>query len=114
MASTGVSAPERVQKISCFSCRCFKINQWVSFPYGLCNFQTGIYVQGSCASEFFSEPFKSTFSVPYSSMAFLYVIPIGLQSKAFWTLICPVKDLGFGVHDVEHRLFTSQGKVLYF
>lgn len=97
----------RVPISSCLSGRYFKISNCISFRYVLDTFQAAAFVLGPGVSDSVHRPLKSMFSVPYSSMAFLYVIPIGLQSKAFWTLICPVKDLGFGVHDVEHRLFTS-------
>lgn len=56
----------------------------------------------------------SAFDIPNNSMVFLDVIPTGFQGKAFGALICPVKDLSPGVSDIEHRSFTSQGKVPYF
>lgn len=114
MVPTGVSALERDPKISCLSCRCFKINKWISLPYSLGDFQTGIFVQGSSANEFVREPCKSRFSVPYSSMVFLDVISVYLQTQEFWELISPVQDLEVEVLGVEHRLLIYQEKSYIF
>lgn len=58
-------------------------------------------MQGHCASEFFSEPFKSTFSVPYSSVVFL-------------EFIYPVQYLEVEVLDVEYRPLLYQEKFYVF
>lgn len=69
---------------------------------------------GPGISESVPGPLKSGFSIPYNSMFFLDVIPIGFQRQAFWGLISSLQDLRFGVSDVEHKPLISQGKVLYF
>lgn len=43
----------------------------------------------------------SVFSIPYSSMVFMDVIPTGFQDMEFGALICPVKDLRVRVSDVD-------------
>lgn len=80
--------------------------------YGLGTFQTSAFELGPRVSK--SVHFKSSFSIPYSSIVFLDVIPIGFQSQAFRGLISSTQNLGVGVPDVEHKALTSQGKVSYF
>lgn len=60
------------------------------------------------------EPFKSRFYVSYSSVVLLDIIPIGFQSQIFRCLFSLVPDLRVGVSEAGHKLFTAQGKVLYF
>lgn len=54
-----------------------------SFTYGLCTFQSDVFVLGPGTSESVHKPFKSEFSIPYSSIVFLDAIPIGVQSQVF-------------------------------
>lgn len=60
------------------------------------------------------EPFKTGFSVPYSSMVFLGIIPSGFQSLAFRGAVSLVKDGRVEVLGGEHKPLTLQDKVLYF
>lgn len=72
--------------------RCFKINKWVSFTCDLCTIQTGGFVLVSGSVEFAHEPFNSGFSVPYSFIIFLDIIPVDFQSPVFWgpPLLCKI------------------------
>lgn len=60
------------------------------------------------------ELFKIGFSVSYSSIVFLGIIPNVFQSLVFRGPISLVKYLRVEVPDVEHKPLTPQEKVLYF
>ena len=105
--------PGSVSVGSCLSGRCFKISKWVPFTYGPCVSQYGVFVLVFRSSEFACTPFRSGFSVPYCSIIFPDIFPIGFQSQVFWALVFPVQDLGVGMPDVEPESLTAQRKDPY-
>lgn len=70
-----------------------KVSKWFSFTSGPCTFHIGIFmlVSGLCGSV--HEPFKTRFSISYSSVVFLKM-PVDLQSPVF---LGSVQDLRNGV-----------------
>ena len=96
---------------SCLSGSCFKINKYVPFSYGPWAFQSVVFALVFRYSEFMREPFKSMFSVPWSSVVFLDIFSVDFQSQIFWGLVFPVQGLGVGV---ELKSLAPEGKDLFF
>lgn len=60
------------------------------------------------------KPCKSEFSVPFSFLAFLDVIPIDFQNLAFGGIVFPGQDLRVGVPEVGTRIPHSSGEFCTF
>lgn len=73
-------SPGSVPTGSYHSDRCFKISEWVAFTYGPCSLQSGVFVLILGLDESVHDLIKRRFFIPYSSMIFLDVFPIGFQS----------------------------------
>lgn len=99
---------ESVTTNFCLSKRSVKASRSPSFTYSLGTFQTGVLALDAGSRESLWKPFKSNFSIPYSSMVLLDITPVGSQSHTFWGLIPPVQDLEVEVPP------ASQRKPLYF
>lgn len=97
---------------ACFflSSRCFKISRWVSLTIIYVLFNLVICANFNVEVDSI-KPLKSRFSVLYSFIDFLYIIPIGLQSQVFWGS-SPVQDLWVGVPDVDVSL-PMESSVLF-
>lgn len=96
-------SPGSVPTGSYHSDRCFKISEWVAFTYGPCALQSGVFVLIFWLDESVHDLIKSRFFIPYRSMIFLDVFPIGFQSWVFWGFVPPVQDLRVGVPNVEFK-----------
>lgn len=86
----------------------FQISEWVSFICGLGAFQTGVFTLFFRAGEFAHKFFKCRFSVPYSSVDFLDIIPVGFQSQMFWGFFSSLHDLTVEEPHMMHKPLTSQ------
>ena len=66
-------SPEKVSVVYYFSGRYFKFSKWVP-TYGLGDLQVSVFALGPTVSDSACYPFKSGFSMLYSSVVFLDVI----------------------------------------
>lgn len=86
-------SPERVS--TCFSGCHFKIQKWVCFTYGLDASQTAAFVMGPGANASACQSFRSSFSIPYSSVVLLDADSVGFQSQTLrgLSLQCRIQGL---------------------
>lgn len=75
------------------------------------HFWSGIFALVSRLSESACKPFKSRCSFPYTSVAFLNVLPVDFQSQGFYSLSSPVYDLR--MPDGKLRFLSIQRKFPY-
>lgn len=93
-----------------FSGRHFKVNEWVPFTYSMWVFQSGVFVLFFRSSKFLHEPFKSIFSIPFSSIAFLDIFIIGFQRQRLTSLL---EDVRFLMPEVQLKFLALRGDDLY-
>ena len=74
---------EKVPAGSWLSSNHFKISKWVSLAYGLGTLQILALALALSTNWSLHKPFKSSSSIPYSSMVLLDLVPIDFQNQAF-------------------------------
>ena len=104
---TIVSVPREIHwESACLSIGRIRISKWVSLTYALGTFQT-CWISGQMG---FCKPFKSRFSISYSSAFPLDLIPVDFQNQTSWRFVFLVPDPTVRVLDVWHSPFTPKGK----
>lgn len=90
-------------KVPLFSAATLRLVSWSLSHKDLGTFQTVAFMLYLRVSGSMSEYFKNGFSISYSSMVSLVLIPIDFQNQTYWELV----STGVGVPDVGAQCLHS-------